>query len=296
MHAFQTASVHANGLDFATLQAGPEDAPLALCLHGFPDHARTWRLLLPALAEAGYRAVAPYMRGYAPTAIPADGRYQTAVLSQDVGALISALGAESAVVIGHDWGAIAAHGAAILAPQQVRKLVTMSVPHRNAGLALATQYAQQKRSWYMFFFQSFLADAAVAANDFAFIDELWRDWSPNYRLEAEEREALMRTFRTEGVLGAALGYYRAMFDPSRQDPSLAVAQAQVLVADIPVETLYLHGAQDGCMGIDTVDGLEAAFPKGLEKVILEKAGHFLHLEQPDPVHRAILEFLGEARD
>src|SRR5262249_23762795 len=112
---FKNSVVHANGIRFATLEAG--DGPLVLCLHGFPDHARSFRHQLPALAAAGFRAVAPYMRGYSPTETPADGRYQSAVLAQDALALIDALGYSSAHVFGHDWGALAAYGAAMLAPQ-----------------------------------------------------------------------------------------------------------------------------------------------------------------------------------
>src|SRR3954469_25253216 len=100
--------VRANGLDFAYLEAG--EGPLALCLHGFPDSAWTWRHLLPELADAGFRAVAPFMRGYAPTAVPADGRYQTAALGLDACALHEALGGDAdAVIVGHDWGAMATY-------------------------------------------------------------------------------------------------------------------------------------------------------------------------------------------
>src|SRR5258706_4524759 len=93
--------VTANGLEFAALAEGPDDGPLALCLHGFPDSAHTWRHLLPELAAAGFRAVAPWMRGYAPTAVPADGSYGTGALAADARALHEALGGdEGAVPIG----------------------------------------------------------------------------------------------------------------------------------------------------------------------------------------------------
>src|SRR3954468_21252852 len=98
-------TVTANGVDFSYLTWGPADGPLALCLHGFPDSAHTWRLLGPALADAGFRVVAPFMRGYAPTTGPADGRYQTGMLASDAIELHAALGGdERAVLIGHDWG------------------------------------------------------------------------------------------------------------------------------------------------------------------------------------------------
>src|SRR3954453_15925726 len=81
--AISEGTVKANGLQFGYLEDGPRDGPLALCLHGFPDSAWSWRHLLPALAGAGFHAVAPFLRGYAPTAVPADGRYQTGALVAD---------------------------------------------------------------------------------------------------------------------------------------------------------------------------------------------------------------------
>ena len=97
-------TINANGLEFACLSDGPDDGPLALCLHGFPYTAHTWRYLLPELAEAGFHAVAPFLRGYAPTSIPADGHYQVGALVQDANALHEALGGgPDAVIVGHDW-------------------------------------------------------------------------------------------------------------------------------------------------------------------------------------------------
>jgi pimeloyl-ACP methyl ester carboxylesterase len=119
--------VAANGLEFGLLEAG--EGPLVLCLHGFPDSAHTWRHLLPALAEAGFHAVAPFLRGYAPTAVPDDACYSIGALVADAVALHQALdGDGQAVLIGHDWGAEAAYGAAAFAPDRWRRVVTLGVP------------------------------------------------------------------------------------------------------------------------------------------------------------------------
>src|SRR5205807_4960328 len=118
-----------NGVEFAYLEDGPPDGPLALCLHGFPDSAHTWRHLLPELAAAGFHGVAPWMRGYGPSAVPADGRYQTGALVADATALHAALGGDDrAVLIGHDWGAVATYGAASFAPERWQRVVAMAVP------------------------------------------------------------------------------------------------------------------------------------------------------------------------
>lgn len=293
MIELKRSAVQANGLRFATLEAG--DGPLVLCLHGFPDHARSFRHQLPALAAAGFRAVAPFMRGYAPTEQAADGRYQSAVLAQDIVALISALGYSAAHVFGHDWGAVAAYGAAILAPDKVTKLITAAVPHGPAVInAFMSNYDQQRRSWYMFFFQHPLADVAVAHDDFRFIERLWQDWSPGWQYPASEMEALKATFRAPGVLQAALGYYRATLNPANQDAALGELQAQIGMSPVAVPTLYFHGARDGCIGADLAEDMEALFPHGLRKVVIPDAGHFVHAERPDEVNRILLEFLRRA--
>jgi pimeloyl-ACP methyl ester carboxylesterase len=283
-------SVQANGLRFATLEAG--EGPLVLCLHGFPDHAHTFRHQLPVIAAAGYRAVAPFMRGYAPSEIPADGRYQSAVLAQDAVELIGALGYSEAVLFGHDWGAVAAYGAAVLAPGKVRRLITAAVPHGPAVLnAFLTDYDQQRRSWYMFFFQTPFADAAVAHNDFRFIERLWQDWSPGWAYAPEDMEALKATFRQPGVAAAALGYYRCTLNPANQDPALGELQATMSLSPIAAPALVMHGRRDGCMSAAYVDGMEAFFPNGLRKLLIDDAGHFLHMEKPDIVNAAIIDFL-----
>ena len=272
--------------------ASAGQGPAVVLCHGFPGLWYSWRHQLPALAAAGYRAVAPAMRGYAPTGPAPDGRYQTAALAEDVVALIAALGYDDAVVFGHDWGAVAAYGAALAAPARVRKLVTAAVPYgpQVAG-AFLTSYEQQRRSWYMFFFQTPFADAALAHDDFAFLERLWRDWSPGWRFPAEEMAALKETFRQPGVADAALGYYRAFFDPSRQDPALAALQGRIMIEPIEVPGLMLQGANDGCIGAELVEGMAAFFPRGLRIEVVPGTGHFLHQEAPDTVNRLIVDFL-----
>lgn len=290
MDEFKSGSARAGGLTFHYVEAG--SGPLVLCLHGFPDHARSFRLQLPALAKAGFRAVAPYLRGYAPSDAPPDGPYQSAALAKDVVALVEALSPkEPAFVFGHDWGAVAAYGAAQLAPERIRKIATAAVPHGPQLLqAIVTSYAQMKRSWYIFMFQMPTAEAAVSSDDFAFLDRLWADWSPGWTLPREEMALLKQTFAKPGVLTAALSYYRQTFNPAFHVPELADLQANMLSAPVPVPCLVFHGARDGCIGAETLEGMEAGFPKGLKKVVIADAGHFLHQEKPGQVNPELVAF------
>jgi pimeloyl-ACP methyl ester carboxylesterase len=283
-------TVQARGITFHTLEEG--EGPLVLCLHGFPDHARSFRHQLPVLAAAGYRAVAPFMRGYAPTGPAPDGRYQSAALAEDAVALIAALGYDDAIVFGHDWGALAAYGAALAAPARIRKLITAAVPYGpQVSAAFMSSYDQQRRSWYMFFFQTPFADMALAHDDFAFVERLWRDWSPGWRFPPEEMAALKATFRQPGVAEAALGYYRAMHNPALQDPALATLQGRMMLEPIEVPAMVLHGTDDGCMGAELVTGMADFFPRGLRVEMVPGTGHFLHQEDPARVNALILDFL-----
>jgi pimeloyl-ACP methyl ester carboxylesterase len=277
--AVRSATVRANGLQFGVLEAG--SGPLALCLHGFPDAAYTWRHLLPALAGAGFHAVAPFMRGYAPTAVPADGAYHLGALVADAVALHEVLGGDGdAVLIGHDWGAEAAYGAAAFAPDRWRRLVTLAVPPAALDEVLFSDYEQLKRSFYLFMFRdpAGLAETAVARDDLAFLDKLWRDWSPEFQ-SGEHLARVKDCLRQPANLAAALGYYRAAVDQEA-----AARQA-------PQPTLYLHGARDGCIGVDLVRGAERLLAPSSRMIVIDEAGHFLHLEEPGQVNDHILSWV-----
>jgi pimeloyl-ACP methyl ester carboxylesterase len=168
--------VRANGLEFGVLEAG--SGPLALCLHGFPDTAHTWAQLLPALARAGFHAVAPFVRGYAPTAVPADGAYHIGALAADALALHQVFGGDGdAVLIGHHWGAEAAYAAAADAPDRWRRLVTLAVPPAGLDPVLFSDYDQLRRFFCLFLFRDpdGLAEAVMAADGMSFLDRLWAD-------------------------------------------------------------------------------------------------------------------------
>lgn len=292
--AISQHSSRVDGLEIAFLAAGLDnDGPLALCLHGFPDSAHTWRHLLPRLADAGYRAVAPFLRGYAPSAVPTDGRFQTAASALDAIGLHTNLGGDArAVIIGHDWGSIIANIAAAHRPDLWSKVVMSAVPPGNAvGVAFVTNLAQIKRSWYMFFFQHPLSDLVVGANDLAYIDMLWNDWSPGF--DATEELALLKpSLRDPANLQAALGYYRATIGAGYNDPDLLDVQSKSGV--VPSQPLlYLHGVTDGCMGVEVARFAAAELPTTARAEFVDGAGHFLHLERPEHVNDIIVKFLGE---
>lgn len=280
-------TVQANGLTFAALTCGDTGAlasgsgrPLALCLHGFPDSPHTFRHLLPELAAAGFRAVAPWLRGYAPTDIPADGDFSISALAADANALHGSLGGDSnAVLVGHDWGAMTSYVAAAAAPERWWRLVTMAVPPPKTASAAFLNYRQLKRSFYIFLFQTGLAPM-VGVNDLAFLDGLWEDWSPGYDGAADLAE-VKAALRQPDNLMAAIGYYRAMFDPHGTPASSEFSQP----------TLYLHGDNDGAFGVEGVAGAEDELAAGSRVEIVPGTGHFLHLERPAEINSHIVDWL-----
>ncbi len=285
----ETKRVTANGIDFAFLEEG--DGPLVLCLHGFPDHAPTFEPLLHALAEAGFRGVAPWMRGYHPTGLAPDGKYHTQYLALDALALADALAGDGdAYVVGSDWGAGAVHMAVVHRPERFKKCVTMAVPPSPAmGNSFLTSPDQWKRSWYMWFFGTPLSDIAFSAADFAIVDKLWADWSPDFTPDPAFIRALKDTYAKDNGQ-AAMGYYR---DSMHARSAPEGEAATVTGGPLQISMLYFHGRNDGCLGFDLLDegALKGALGPGGEYVFVEGAGHFMHLEKPDEVNPKIVSFL-----
>jgi pimeloyl-ACP methyl ester carboxylesterase len=284
-------TVTANGLPFGVLEAG--SGPLALCLHGFPDSAHTWRYLLPALADAGFHAVAPFMRGYAPTGIPADGCFGLGALIADAVGLHDILGGDDrAVLIGSDWGAETAYGAAAFAPDRWRRIVTLGVPPLALDTKIFADYDQLKRFFYLFFLKTPFAESVLAAGDMAFLGRLWQDWCPGYDA-SEDLRNVKQCLRGEGNLTAAIAYYRAE-EPAlgnfSADSAYAAEQAALASAG-PQPTLYLHGNRDGCIDLALVEDAERYLATGSRMEVVEDAGHFLHVEKPAAVNRRILAWV-----
>ena len=267
------------------------EGPLVLCLHGFPDTEATFDDMLPALAAAGYRAVSVRSRGYEPASQPGDSDYHSVRMAEDVIAWADALSAGRFHLAGHDWGASIAYAVAGLAPERLASLTVLAVPHplRFAEI-YAADAAQQARSAYIVDFLAPDAAAHVAADDFAYLEALWRRWSPGWAIPPSALAAMRDAFGQPGVLDAALDYYRQAFDVA--SPAGA-ATAALFATPVAVPTLGLIGADDGCVAADVFTAAMRSddFPGGLRVERIAAAGHFLHREQPESVNRLIVEWL-----
>jgi pimeloyl-ACP methyl ester carboxylesterase len=284
--------VPVSGGSLRCLAAGRDEAPVALCLHGFPDFAPSFGAMLEALAKHGYRAVAPFLRGYAPSVLT--GPYDLEAIADDVMALADGLSPRRPIaIVGHDWGSAATTVALARAPSRFTRAVTLAVPHPIALARNVRRHPSQlRRSWYMGFFQlPWLPERAIARDDFAFVDRLWHAWSPGYRAPADTMRALKRCLAAS--MPAPIGYYRAITRP----PAGVVRRSRAFAkagAHIDAAMLLLMGAQDGCVAAAMANGNERFFARESRVQIVDGAGHFLHLERTDEVHELVLAWLGEA--
>lgn len=264
--------VTANGVDFAYLSEG--GGPLVVLLHGFPDTAHTWDRSMTELASAGFRAVAPFMRGYAPSAIPSDAKYDSDTLGNDVLAIIEALGERSAIVVGHDWGASAAYAAASQGPDRVRLLVTLAIPHPRslkptpALIWKLRHFATLRRK---------SSGAMLRENDFAYVDTLWQRWSPSWRdIPASETAAVKAAFREPGCAEAACAYYAAI--------GLGLPASHRRRITVP--TVSFAGEHD-MIAPRAYEKARHCFTSSYE-VVQVPGGHFMHRQHPDEFTRELV--------
>jgi len=301
MTAPRWIDVHAPAVELKALTWGPPDGPIALCLHGFPDTPYGWRKLAPRLAAAGWRVVAPFMRGYAPSSIPSDGSYHVGAMMDDALQVRSAAGGtDHDVVIGHDWGAMAATGLAAMPDSPFAKAVIASAFPPAASFRPLSRVpelarllghipAQLLRSWYIMYFQLPWAPERSAS---WVVPRLWRQWSPGYDAREDLRH-VDAAIGTPESWRAALGAYRAVIRNTR--PPTRYAELNQLWTSLPtLPSLYLHGRDDGCMTAAFTRWIPSALPDRSDIAVVDHAGHFLQLEQPETVADLVLGFIGSA--
>ena len=281
MSIFQEHLIPTNGINLHTIVAGPEDGPLALLLHGFPEFWYGWRKQIPALAAAGYRVVAPDQRGYhlsdKPQGVDA---YVLNKLVADAAGLITACGRDKAFVVGHDWGAAVAWQLAITQPEQVEKLVILNVPHPEVFLkTLRSNPKQLLKSWYMLFFQlPYLPETLCQLNDWRAATRALVATSRAGTFSASDLARYREAWSQPGAFTAMLNWYRALFR-SRPRPTPSRVQVPMLV---------LWGAQDRFLSAEMAQKSVAFCDDG--QLVLFEATHWLQHEEAESVNRLILEF------
>jgi pimeloyl-ACP methyl ester carboxylesterase len=279
--------ISANGVRLHIAEAGT--GPLVLLLHGYPQFWWTWRAQLTSLAAAGFRAVAPDLRGYGASDKPPRG-YDLPTLSADIAALVRALGEREATVVGHDWGALLGWTMAALHPRTVRRLAVLSMAHPRRLRAGMADPKQRRASRYALRYQlPRLPERMLTRADDDPVAELRQRWSgPAWTRTADFAEAVDRYRSAARIPQAAYGameYYRWAGRSQLRPDGLRYARR--MAAPITAPTLQLHGALDPCVLVSTARGSDRYVAGAYEWRELPGIGHFPQEEAPDTVSDAI---------
>lgn len=284
-------SVSANGTRFHVVESG--DGPLVLLLHGFPEFWWSWRHQIPALAAAGFRAVAADLRGYGGSDKPPRG-YDLVTAASDAAGLIRSLGEANAVVVGHDWGALVAWTVGAYYRKVVRRLAIVSAPHplRMHSAVLTDPFGQGRRSGYAFGFQvPIRPERRLVRDNGERVGRMLRQWSrpgwPDEETDRRYREAI----RIPGVAHSALEYHRWIVR-SRLRPD-GIRYVQRMRSPIQAPTLHLHGTLDECVLPRTARGSGQYVDGPYRWRLIDGAGHFPHEELPDRFNTELRGWLAD---
>ena len=270
----EAEKVHVNGIDLSVTTAG--EGPAVLMLHGFPDSSKLWRHQIPALANAGYRVIAPDLRGFGDSDRP-DGvdSYSLIHVLGDLTALLDHYGVAGAHVVGHDWGAGTAWVMASFAPERVETLTVLSVG-RFQGAAAGIE--QMQKSWYMFMFQfEGVAEEWITRNDW----EFFRSWSSR----GEGPDTYIADLSRPGALTAGLNWYRANLPPETW------VKERIDMPKIEAPTMGIWSTEDVALGERQMIESERFVEGPWRYERIEDVGHWIPLEAPDELNRLLLDFL-----
>ncbi|MBB6628172.1 alpha/beta hydrolase [Nocardioides sp. KIGAM211] len=265
---------------FDVAVSGPDDAPVVLLLHGFPQSGHSWRLVLPTLLDAGFRVVVPDQRGYSPGARPDDVEdYRIGPLAGDALGILDALGVDRAHVVGHDWGAAVAWQLGARHPERVRTLTAVSVPHPRAFItALRTDDEQRAASTYMRDFATPSYDAVLLADDAARFRSLFGPMPG-----AVDVEHMLVRAREPGALAAWLRWYAAQRLEDVAD-----------TPDVPVPTLHVWSDGDHALRRAGAEGTAACVSGPYRLDVLPGVSHWIPEEAADALGALLVEHLGSA--
>jgi pimeloyl-ACP methyl ester carboxylesterase len=291
--AMSTAATPA--LDIAFEERHPDSPDVVVLLHGFPDDGRTWDAVLACPELARSRTIVPWLRGYGATTFRdplAPRTAQASALARDVLDLLDALGIARCTLVGHDWGARAAYGAAVLAPERFSRIVAMSVGYGTNVAAQKMSYGQAAHYWYQWLFATSRGEAALRDDRRGLCRYLWQTWSPSWNFTENDFERTAKAFDNPDFVEVVLHSYRSRWGFAPADPRYAADDAALAkTPPVRVPTIVLHGDEDGATLLESSAGVEAYFPAGYAREVLSGVGHFVQRERPAAVAAAIARVL-----
>ena len=275
----------------------PSGFPI-ICLHGFPDDVRAWDEVAPPLADAGYRVLTPYLRGYGPTRIldqAAPRTAEQAAIGQDLVDFADALGLPRFVLCGYDWGNRAGCITAALHPDRVRAGVFIGGYSIQNTVTPSSPAAPETeaRLWYQWYFNTERGRAGLAANRRGICRLLWETWSPTWRFTDETFERTAVSFDNPDFVDVVIHSYRHRHGNIAGEDRFEATERRLAERPlIEVPAIILRGADDG-LGRPPADSPRerAMFPRLIARRVVENAGHFMPREQPAAVSSALLDVL-----
>lgn len=280
-------------------EISPSDAPPVLLLHGWPDDATTWRKIEPHLEMAGYRWIAPWLRGFGDTkfrhqATIRDGSAEA--LAQDALDLMDRLGVERFSVIGHDWGARVAYTLAAVAPERLDAIATLSLAYSARGAFPVPAFEQARAWWYQWLLSVDRGAEAVRSDPIGFAKLQWETWSPEGWFSPEEFDETARSFRNPDWIAITLNSYRGRWRDEPKDPRYDALRERVRrVERLSVPTLMIQGLMDGTVLAKSTEGNENLFTGFYRRLELAGVGHFPMREAPNEVAAALIGHLDAHR-
>jgi pimeloyl-ACP methyl ester carboxylesterase len=281
-------------LEIAYLEFGPADGPPVILLHGWPSDVHDYDGVVPPLADAGFRVLVPWLRGFGPTrfldaATPRSG--QQAALGADLRGFMDALSIPSAILAGYDWGGRAACVVAALWPERVTGLVAIT-GYGIQDITAASRPAaaeQEFRYWYQWYFHTERGRAGLAANRRDIARLLWKLWSPNWDFDDATFAATAPSFDNPDFVDVTVQSYRHRYGNAPGDPAHDALEASLAGQPaIVVPTIILHGADDGVGAPANSIPRDRLFTRLIERKLIPRAGHFLSRENPADVVDAVM--------
>jgi pimeloyl-ACP methyl ester carboxylesterase len=287
-------------LEIAYLESGPADGPPVVLLHGWPSDVHDYDGVAPPLAEAGFRVLVPWLRGFGPTrflsdATPRSG--QQAALGADVRDFMDALAIPRAILVGYDWGGRAACVVAALWPERVAGLVAIT-GYGIQNIAASAQpgsVEQEFRYWYQWYFHTERGRAGLVANRAEIARLLWRLWSPNWVFDDATLQATAGSFDNPDFVDVTIQSYRCRYGNAPVDPAYDdIEAALALLPPVTVPAIVLHGEDDGVGSPAASIPRDRLFTGTMTRHLIPRAGHFLSRENPADVVAAVVKLGGKA--
>jgi pimeloyl-ACP methyl ester carboxylesterase len=284
----QSQFIEVNGVKLHVVTDGPEGGTPVILLHGFPEFHYGWRGQIPALAEAGFRVIAPDQRGYNLSDKPKGvSAYNVDTLAKDVVGLFDHFGIQKARLVGHDWGAVVAWTVALNHPERLEKLTILNVPHPDVMRRFILEDKQQrKNSWYVFFFQiPFFVEWMLSKENFRNMARMLVGSGRKSTFTRSDIEAYKKAWSQPGALTAMLNWYRSIFRGS-----LKYVFKKIPTWRVSVPTRILWGMNDVALSHEMAKPSAELCDDG-ELIFFEKATHWVQHDEADAVNKNLIEFL-----